>query len=82
MGATNSINQNNLGSLKFGIIRGNHVCQALGLSRSTVWRMVRSGDLPAPIRLGGNSVGWHVHEIEAWLQSRPRTANPSVQEDC
>jgi prophage regulatory protein len=27
---------------------------------------------PAPIALGGRSIGWYRHELEAWAASRPR----------
>jgi prophage regulatory protein len=29
-------------------------------------------DFPVPVRLGGRSVGIYRHELEAWLESRPR----------
>jgi predicted DNA-binding transcriptional regulator AlpA len=33
-------------------LRPAEVCERLGLSRSTLWRMTRDGRLPRPIKLG------------------------------
>ena len=38
---------------------------------------IKSGDFPAPIRLGGTgsrAVGWRRTEIQAWIDERPRAA--------
>ena len=59
------------------IIRLAEVLERTALSRTTIWRKVHSGDFPAPIVLGPNSVGWPEHEIEAWVQSRPRVTYAS-----
>jgi predicted DNA-binding transcriptional regulator AlpA len=53
---------------------------ALGISynRVTLWRMVRDGEFPAPVKLGtgaGSRSAWHADEIEAWIKERPRTAS-------
>ena len=42
--------------------------------RSTVWRKVRDGSLPAPIVTGANRRRWFEDEIDAWLASRPRVS--------
>ena len=58
------------------ILRVKSVLAATGLSRTTLWRRVRSGDFPRPLRLGGpksRCVGWRAEEIAAWLESRERT---------
>lgn len=64
------------------ILRLNDVRKLLNLHKSTIYRMIKAGDFPAPIKLGPNSVGWKVTEIEEWLASRPRGAvqesNPSA----
>lgn len=43
-----------------------------GLSRSTLWRKEKSGDFPARIQLGEQSVGWSAAEVDRWLKSRQR----------
>ena len=42
----------------------------LSLSRSGVYRLIRSGDLPAPIYLTANSPRWPETAILGWLQSK------------
>ena len=41
-----------------------------GLSRSTIYSMIATGDFPTSINLGIRSVGWIAEEIEKWIQSR------------
>jgi prophage regulatory protein len=43
-----------------------------GLSRTSLWRRVKDGTFPAPIRLGPNRVAWNMDEVRAWLDNRPR----------
>ncbi len=54
------------------VLRIPEVLNKVGLSRSTIWRKVRDGKFPPPVLLGGNSIGWFNHEIEEWLEARPR----------
>lgn len=56
------------------IIRKSELSRMLGLSHPTIWRKVKDGELPAPIRLGKNSIGWKLSEVNAWLDSRERVA--------
>lgn len=43
------------------------VAATLGFGVSTVWRQVRKGNLPTPIRIGG-STRWRRADIEALLK--------------
>lgn len=40
------------------------------LSRTTIWRMSRRGEFPAPVRLTSNRIGWSLNAVEAWLADR------------
>ena len=42
------------------------------LSRSTIYRLMRAGEFPEPIRIARRSVRWHVSEIENYLAQQPR----------
>ena len=56
------------------ILRMPAVIRMVGLSRTSLWRRIRSGDFPPPIRLGGEgsrAVGWRRADVERWLESRP-----------
>ena len=49
----------------------------IGLERSSIYRMVRAGLFPQPVRLTSAAVAWRVDEIEAWEAALPRAAQPS-----
>ena len=42
------------------------------LSTSSIYRFMRDGLFPEPIRVGRRAVRWHASEVDAWLASRPR----------
>ncbi len=44
-----------------------------GLARSSIYRLMRDGGFPAPLRVGPSSVRWPASEIEAWIASLPRS---------
>ena len=55
------------------IMRLPAVVQETGLSKATIWRRIRTGDFPQPVRLGGpqsRAVGWRSEEVEEWVESR------------
>jgi prophage regulatory protein len=42
-----------------------------GLSRTTIHRLIKRGDFPAPKSLGARAVGWKVSAVKSWCASRP-----------
>lgn len=38
-----------------------------GRSRASLWRDIKAGKFPKPVRLGTNSVGFKASEIQNWL---------------
>lgn len=52
------------------ILRLKEVTHAIGLSRSTIYRLVNCGFFPKPIRIGITAVGWDSAELEFWLTER------------
>ncbi len=40
------------------------------LSRSTVWRCVRDGTFPAPIRISPGRVAWLRTDIDHWIEAQ------------
>lgn len=46
--------------------------QITGLSTTSIYRMMREGNFPEPIRIGARSVRWHENEIQDFIASRPR----------
>lgn len=47
--------------------RPSELAQALGVSRTTLWRLVKSGALPQPLRLGG-AVLWCTDDVRDALR--------------
>lgn len=39
-------------------------------SRSQLYRMIKAGSFPRPIRLGPGRVGWRQSAVTAWLNER------------
>jgi prophage regulatory protein len=41
--------------------------------RTTIWRMVKDGRFPAPVRIGKNGIAWRSDEVQNWIKSREKT---------
>ncbi len=54
------------------VVRLPDVLARVGLSRSTLWRLIKACQFPKPIRLGGRAVGWIEEEVDEWIASRSR----------
>ena len=39
-------------------------------SSATLWRKVKSGDFPQPVKLSDRVTGWRVEDIRQWMESR------------
>jgi prophage regulatory protein len=46
------------------------VIDRVGVSYSTIWRMYRAGQFPAPIRVSARIVGWRERDVDAWIAAR------------
>jgi prophage regulatory protein len=65
------------------------VVEAMKLSASTVFRMVKANEFPAPIRLSKRAIAWRTRDLEVWLSQRSAatvcdpsiTGEPVVKED-
>jgi predicted DNA-binding transcriptional regulator AlpA len=60
------------------IVRFREVHELCGLSRSTLWRKMRSREFPKSVKLlkaGGRRgpIGWYAHEIQRYLRERERS---------
>jgi prophage regulatory protein len=42
-----------------------------GLSKSTIYRDVKAGNFPAPVKLSARRVAWKSEDVQAWIDSRP-----------
>ncbi|HBO8907576.1 TPA: helix-turn-helix transcriptional regulator [Pseudomonas aeruginosa] len=52
------------------IIRLKEVVRFTGLARSTIYKLIGSGDFPKPVPLVGRCVGWVDSEVHNWILAR------------
>lgn len=45
-----------------------------GLSRATIYRLIKSGKFPRPLSIGTGSVRWRQSDVMAWQQSLHQNA--------
>ena len=50
------------------------VLSRTALGRSSIYRKMRDGSFPEPLKVGVRAVRWRESEIEGWLAARPRAA--------
>ena len=53
------------------LLRRRQVEETTGLSRSSIYRLMKKGKFPLPVRVGPSAVRWRASDITAWLESRP-----------
>lgn len=54
------------------ILRRRDVERLTGLSKASIYRKMRAGTFPLPLKLGERAVAWRADEIHDWITSRPR----------
>jgi len=70
--ATNHLTQD---PLKAGSnLRVSALAIRLGLSKSTIWRLVREGKFPKPIKLSDKVTVWKAEAVLEWLESKEKAA--------
>lgn len=52
------------------ILRIQQVTDTIGLSRASIYRLMKLGLFPKSIRIGIKAVGWLQSEIELWIAER------------
>ena len=53
------------------LLRRREVEELTGLSRASIYRLMRSGSFPLPVRVSATAVRWKASDITAWIESRP-----------
>lgn len=56
-----------------GFVRQKLLLQCMGFSKSTLWRWVKSGLFPAPIRLSVGITAWRAEDIHRWIAEQGDT---------
>ena len=50
-----------------------------GLSRASIYRLMREGKFPRPVRLGERAVTWTIDDLEIWAENRPKASSRSTK---
>ena len=53
------------------LLRRREVEGITSMSRSSIYRLMQSGEFPRPVRVGPSAVRWRERDITAWVESRP-----------
>jgi prophage regulatory protein len=53
------------------ILRRPQVQERTGLSRSSIYKLMKEGRFPRAVALSTRSIGWHSSHIDQWLEQRP-----------
>lgn len=60
------------------LLRRKQVEARTGLSRSSIYNRMKTGDFPTPISLGGKAVGWLSNEIDSWIADRIKESRKAL----
>jgi len=63
------------------VIRLNAVVQRTGLSRSTIYRLMGTGQFPRSFKIGKTASGWLEAEIRSWIDERASSRQPENRDD-
>ena len=59
------------------LLTRSEVERRVGLGRSHLYRAMREGRFPEPLRVGPKSVRWPLSEVEQWIAGLPRSHGDS-----
>lgn len=51
------------------IYRLEDVCAIVGLHRATIYRKIKEGTFPEPVKLSARAIGWKEEQITSWIES-------------
>jgi len=58
------------------IYRKKELCKLLGISSATLYRRIKEGAFPKPIKVSENIVGWLAADLEAWFDNLVESQRP------
>lgn len=58
------------------LVRMPEVKAICGLSRSSIYLLIRDGHFPPSVAISGRARGWIRHEVETWVAQRIRASRP------
>ncbi|MDR0250779.1 MAG: AlpA family phage regulatory protein [Burkholderiales bacterium] len=60
------------------IIRCREVCDRIGLSKTTLYEMIRRGTFPPSQKIGLRATGWRASLVDAWIAGSWRPQDEKV----
>jgi prophage regulatory protein len=51
------------------LIRLNDVIKITSLSRSTIYRHIKTGSFPKPVKVGDATIRWRENDVVEWVRS-------------
>lgn len=53
-----------------GFVRQRLLLRFVPFSKSTLWRRVKAGEFPAPVKLSTGITAWKAEEVRSWISGR------------
>lgn len=72
MSAPANVDYKNLPDI--AMVRERQLIPVLPFTSPTLWRRVRSGEFPQPVRLPGRITAWRWGDVRQWLESQGRAS--------
>ncbi len=60
------------------ILRAADVCSILNISIPSLYRWIRVGLFPKPIKYGPNCAGWESNTLDAWVEAKKSASASQV----
>ena len=70
VGSTGRVSAKRKPKMNQQYLRDKQVAEILTIGRSSVWRLVKEGKLPAPLKISERVTVWKLSDIEAFIASR------------
>ena len=51
-------------------VRMSQLTGIIPMSKATIWRKLKDGTFPKPIKLGDRITAWRMEDVQAWLDCR------------
>jgi len=62
--------ENSLVLPETGFVRQRLLLRFVPFSKSTLWRRVKTGEFPAPIRLSAGITAWRAEDVHLWIAGK------------
>jgi predicted DNA-binding transcriptional regulator AlpA len=56
-----------------GFIRAAQLIKFIPFSRTSIWRKVKSGQFPKPVKLSDNITAWKAEDVHEWIEERGKS---------